>query len=83
MKKIGFYVADFLNDLVTTRDGVSFDPIRIGVIIGGAALIGLGGWDVIVNKATFNALEFGGGLAAIYAGGGFGIGAKRKDEPDA
>lgn len=83
MKKIGFYVADFLNDLVTVKDGRSFDPIRIGVILGGAALIALGGWDVIVNKATFNALEFGGGLAAIYAGGGFGIGAKRKDEPDA
>lgn len=83
MKRIGFHIADFLNDLVTSRDGVSFDPIRIGVIVSGAALIGLAGYDVVVNKATFDALQFGGGLAAIFAGGGFGIGAKSKDEPDA
>ena len=83
MKRVGFYIADFLNDLVTTRDGRSFDPIRIGVIVSGASLIGLAGYDVIANKATFDALQFGGGLAAIFAGGGFGIGAKAKDEPDA
>lgn len=73
----------FLLDLVTTRDGVSWDPIRVGVIVSGASLIALAAWDVAVNKQPFNALEFGGGLAAIFAGGGFGIGAKRKDEPDA
>ena len=73
----------FLLDLVTTRDGVSWDPIRVGVIVAGTSLIALAGWDVVVNKQAFNALEFGGGLAAIFAGGGFGIGAKRKDEPDA
>ena len=83
MKKVGFYVADFLNDLVTSRDGRSFDPIRIGVIVSGLSLIGLAVYAVVINKQTFDALQFGTGLAAIFAGGGFGIGAKAKDEPDA
>ncbi|PXA91193.1 amino acid ABC transporter substrate-binding protein [Caulobacter sp. D4A] len=74
---------DFLNDLVTTRDGVSFDPIRVGMILGGLGVLAFTGWDVVANQAHFNAVEFGTGLAAIFAGGGFGIGAKVKDEPDA
>jgi hypothetical protein len=72
----------FLNDLLTTRDGVSFDVIRVGMVVAGAALILFAGWDVIANKTAFNAMEFGTGIAAILAGGGAGIGAKRKDEPD-
>lgn len=72
----------FLNDLATTRDGVSFDPIRVGMIVSGTSLIGLSAWDVVANQTPFNALNFGTGLAAIFAGGGFGIGAKAKDEPD-
>ncbi|QOC54152.1 hypothetical protein [Caulobacter vibrioides] len=74
---------DFINDLVTTRDGVSFDPIRVGMILGGLGVLAFTGWDVVVNRAHFNAMEFGPGLAAIFAGGGIGIGAKAKDEPDA
>lgn len=70
-------------DLVTSRDGVSWDPIRLGMIVSGAALIALAAWNVIANKQPFNALEFGSGIAAILAGGGFGVGAKAKDEPDA
>ena len=74
---------DYLMDLVTTRDGVSIDPIRVGIIISGASLIGLAIYSVVVNKQAFDALQFGTGLAAIFAGGGFGIGQKRNDEPDA
>lgn len=73
----------FLLDLVTTRDGVSWDPLRVGVIVAGATLLFLAGWDVIVNKQPFNALTFGSGVGSLMAGAGFGIGAKRKDEPDA
>ena len=69
--------------LVTSRDGVSWDPIRLGMIISGASLIALAGWDTVANKAPFNSLGFGSGLAAIMAGGGVGIGAKRNDEPNA
>ena len=70
-------------DLVTTRDGVSWDPIRVGVILAGATLIFLSAWDVIVNKQAFNALTFGSGVGALMAGAGVGIGAKRQDEPNA
>jgi hypothetical protein len=70
-------------DLVTTRDGVSWDPIRVGVILAGATLIFLSGWDVIVNKQVFNALTFGSGVGSLLAGAGIGVGAKRKDEPEA
>lgn len=70
-------------DLVTTRDGVSWDVIRVGTILMGFALIGFAGWDVVVNHTPFNPLDFGTGGAALLAGGGIGVGAKRKDEPDA
>ena len=73
----------FLTDLLTSRDGVSFDPIRVGMILGGLGILGFTGWDVVQNHTHFNAVEFGTGLAAIFAGGGIGIGAKAKDEPDA
>lgn len=77
------YLRDFLNDLVTSRDGKSFDPIRVGMIVSGVSLIGLAGYDVVINKQPFDPLSFGSGTAALLAGGGVGIGAKRKDEPDA
>lgn len=73
----------FILDLVTSRDGVSWDPIRVGVIISGASLIGLAGYGVIINKQPFDALSFGSGIGALMAGAGLGIGAKHKDEPDA
>ncbi len=73
----------FLLDLVTTRDGVSWDPLRVGVILSGLTLIFLSAWDVIVNRQAFNALTFGSGVGALLGGAGLGIGAKRNDEPDA
>jgi len=68
-----------LRDLVTTKAD-DFDPIRVGMIVGGLGLLTFTGYDVVGNHAHFNAVEFGTGLAAIFAGGGFGIGAKVKDE---
>ena len=73
----------FLKDLTTTKDGESFDVIRVGLIVGGTSLIGLSAFAVIVNKQGFDPMQFGTGLAALFAGGGLGIGAKRKDEPEA
>lgn len=70
-------------DLVTTRDGVSWDPIRLLLVVSGVAMIALSGWSVVVNQLPFNVLDFGSGMAALMAGAGLGIGAKRKDEPDA
>ncbi len=50
------------------------------MIVGGLGLLAFTGYDVVANHAHFNALEFGSGLAAIFFGGGIGIGAKVKDE---
>lgn len=72
-----------LKDILTTRDGESYDVIRVGMVVGGTSLIALSGWDTIVNRNPFHPALLGAGLAAIFAGGGFGVGAKVKDEPDA
>ncbi|MFN3582792.1 hypothetical protein [Phenylobacterium sp.] len=71
-----------LKHVTTTRDGESYDVVRVGMILSGAALIFLAGWDVVAHRASFDPLAFGGGVAAILFGGGAGIAAKRKDEPD-
>ncbi|WP_343698863.1 hypothetical protein [Caulobacter sp.] len=60
-----------------------FDVIRVGLIVTGFALVVFTGWAVVINKQPFDALSFGGGSAAIFAGGGFGIAAKVKDEGQA
>jgi hypothetical protein len=64
----------------TTADNTALDTIRIGMAVGGLSLIGLAAWAVIVNHQPFDALVFGGGLAAIFGGGGFGLAAKSRDE---
>lgn len=76
-------IKTFLNDLATTRDGVSFDPIRVGGMITGAVFLGLAIYHVVVLRQPFDALNFGSGAAALFAGMGAGIGMKRNDEPDA
>jgi uncharacterized membrane protein YedE/YeeE len=77
------FLKTFANDLTTTRDGVSFDVIRVGAIVTGATFVGLAIFAVVVNKQPFDPLAFGSGAAALFAGVGVGIGAKAKDEPDA
>lgn len=76
-------LTSFLNDLFTTRDGVSFDVGRVLWALSMVWFLGLAGWSVIFNHIPFDALAYGGGAAGLLAGGGIGIGAKRKDEPDA
>jgi hypothetical protein len=72
----------WLTDLLTSRNGVTFDVIRVFLALACFVLLGLAIWDVVVNEESFNALTFGSGVAALFAGGGVGIGAKRNDEPD-
>lgn len=76
-------IKSFLNDLATTRDGVSFDPIRVGGMLTGAVFLILAAYNVVVLRQPFDALNFGSGAAALFAGMGLGIGAKARDEPDA
>lgn len=71
-----------LKHIATSRDGKSYDTVRVLLILMGLTLIGLECWDVIAHRQNFDPLAFGGGAAAILGGGGLGIGAKVKDEPD-
>lgn len=77
------FIKTFLNDLVTTRDGVSFDPIRVGAMLTGAVFLFLAIYHVVVLHQAFDPMSFGGGAAALFTGMGAGIGLKAKDEPDA
>lgn len=45
------------------------------------AIIFYQGWELIVDKKDFDAIEFGTGIAAILAAGGFGIAAKDRSHP--
>lgn len=75
-------IGSFLKDISTTRDGESFDVIRVTLILAGLAFIFATIWDVVVNK-HFNGFEVGGGFGAMTGGAGVGIGQKQKDEPSA
>lgn len=65
---------------VTTADDQAIDPIRMGMVVGGVAMIGLSAVAVIINKQPFDPLLFGGGIGAIFGGGGVGLMTKAKDE---
>ncbi len=69
----------FLN-AITTADNTAIDSIRLGMVVSGLSVIALAAYDVIINKNSFDALMLGGGLAAIFGGGGFGLAAKSRDE---
>lgn len=59
--------------------GIGNDHPELGRVlwaIGVIAMIAYQGIDIWLNKNAFNAVEFGAGLAAILAAGGFGIAAK-------
>ena len=76
-------IKSFLNDLATTRDGVTYDVIRVGGMLAGAVFLALATYNVVGLRQPFDAMNFGSGAAALFAGMGVGIAAKAKDEPDA
>lgn len=73
-------LAKLLINAITTADNTAFDVIRIGMVVSGLSLIVLTAVAILVNHQPFDALAFGSGLAVIFAGGGFGVAAKSKDE---
>ncbi len=76
------WLKTFLTDLSTSRDGVSFDVLRVGGMLTGLVFLGLAIWHVVVLRQPFDALAYGTGAAALLGGIGAGIGMKAKDEPD-
>lgn len=71
----------FFQNLFTGIDNNTFDIARVLWALSCLALIFYAGWNVIVNKQTFNAIDFGGGAAGVLAGGGIGVASKAAAEP--
>ena len=73
-------IAKVIKDSFTTAFGVDYD---IGRILWGLATLTflfLACWAVIYNKQAFDAMSYGGGLAAVLAGGGAALGMKQNTE---
>ena len=71
----------FFKDMVTTKDGESFDVGRVLWIISVFTFLGLAGWDVVMNHARFNMQDFGVGIGMTLAAGGAALMLKAKTEP--
>lgn len=75
-------VKKFLKDITTGIDGKTYDAIRVYMLLGVIVFLGCTTWH-LYDDNIFSFIEFGTGLAAIFAGGGAGIGFKQKTEPEA
>lgn len=69
-----------LKDWSTGIDGKTHDPARASFIVSVVSFIGLSA-AALWLKGQWDAMNFGGGLAAIVAGHGWAIKAKSETEP--
>lgn len=76
-------ILSFLQDLFTSKDGVSFDIARVLWVLAILWFFGLASYDLIANKTPFDALAYAGGAAALLFGGAAGVAVKGNQEPDA
>ena len=70
-----------LKDCLTAKDGESYDVGRVLLLIGGLAFIVMAAYACF-HGGQFDADKFGSGLGWILGGGGVGLGAKARTEPD-
>jgi hypothetical protein len=70
-----------LKDLLTGKDGESYDVGRVLWFMLGLAFIAFTAYDLITNH-HFDAANFGMNSGTLLAGGGVGIGLKAKTEPE-
>ncbi len=77
-------IARFFRELLTSSDNRTFELGRALWALGTLALIVYQGVAIAIKGQTFSPVEFGAGIAAILAAGGFGVAAKDKvaKEPD-
>jgi hypothetical protein len=71
----------FIQDILTTADGITFDNVRLGMAICTVSLVGFEFYQVVIKAEAFDPVAFGTGAAALFAGGGAGIAMKKRDEP--
>jgi hypothetical protein len=74
-------IARIFHGWFTGTDNQHFELGRALWALGCLAMIAYQGAALFVLKQPFNPIEFGTGLAAILAAGGFGVAAKDKANP--
>ncbi len=72
----------FLVDILTGKDGNTFDMGRILWAWGVVSFTALAGYGVVHQHEHFDAVAYGGGFAAVLAAGGAALGFKSHTEPD-
>lgn len=79
----------FIKDLLTGKDGESYDVHRVSILLGVVVLVGTVAYSMVrVEKIALVDVgtllnNFGIALGSILGGGGLGLMAKAKTEPDA
>lgn len=71
-----------IHDFFTGPTNDNFEAGRFLWFISVVAAIGYAGAHLVIN-GVFDILEFGGGIAALLAAGGWGVGAKDKAAKEA
>lgn len=73
-------VSRFIKDLLTERDGESFDMARFLWVLGTLIFFGLVIYTTVLIPASFNMMNFGIAFGGILAGGGASIKIKETTE---
>ena len=68
----------FFRELLTSADNHTFELGRVLWALGTLALIAYQGIAIWLKGQTFSPVEFGAGVAAVLAAGGFGVAVKDK-----
>lgn len=73
-------ISRFIKDIVTERDGESFDIARFLWVFGTLIFLGLVIYTTILLPASFSMMNFGIAFGGILAGGGASIKIKESTE---
>lgn len=76
------HILRFIRLLTTGKDGSTPDVIRIGGILLGTQFLILAGWSTMALGHAFDALNYGGGAAALLAAIGAALRWKQPTEPE-
>ena len=72
---------NWLKDIVTGIDGVSYDVVRVLAVIAVAEALGLAAYVVVYKGQAFDMQSYGIGLGAIFVSVGVALKLKQDTEP--
>ena len=72
----------FLADILTGKDGHTYDIGRILWAWSVVSFTALGGYDLVHAGYRFDPVAYGTGIAAVLASGGAALGLKARTEPE-